>query len=83
VSEPRTFEKALAELEEIVEKLQQPDLPLDQAVSLYGRGTEIAAETELLLSSAELQVQELTQAVRERFVQYSADEGDADPTEDE
>jgi exodeoxyribonuclease VII small subunit len=65
------FERTLAQLEEIVEKLQKPDLPLDEAVALYRRGTELARDTEDLLASAELQVQELTQAVRERFVQYS------------
>ena len=82
MSESLEFEQALAKLEEVVEKLQQPDIPLEQAVALYRRGTELAAQTEALLSSAELQVQELTRAVRERFAEYSAGEGEDPSTED-
>lgn len=82
--QPATFEQALAELESVVEQLQRPDVPLDRAVALYRRGTELAQQTEDLLAGAELQVQELTQAVRERFVQYSAAiSTEADPLEDQ
>jgi exodeoxyribonuclease VII small subunit len=82
MNEPAKFEEALGQLEEIVEKLQQSDLPLERAVALYRRGTELAAQTEEMLSSAELQVQELTRAVRDRFAQYSAVES-GDSTEEE
>lgn len=68
------FEQSLAELEKVVERLQQPDVPLEEAIALYRRGTELAQKSEALLSQAELQVQELTQAVRERFVEYATDE---------
>jgi exodeoxyribonuclease VII small subunit len=74
-----SFEQALAELESVVERLQQPDVPLQEAVALYRRGTELAQRSEELLSSAELQVQELTRAVRERFEAYDV----AEPVEDE
>lgn len=69
-----SYEKAIAELERVVERLQKPDLPLDEAVQLYRRGTELAAQAESLLSSAELQVQQLTRVVRERFLEYEAGE---------
>lgn len=71
------FEASLAELEKVVERLQQPDVPLEEAIALYRRGTELAQQSEALLSQAELQVQELTQAVRERFVEYAAEEDEA------
>lgn len=67
------FEQALAELEAVVERLQKPELPLEEAVALYRRGTELASRADALLSTAELQVQELNQAVREKFVEYSAE----------
>jgi exodeoxyribonuclease VII small subunit len=73
MNETPRFEQALAELERIVERLQRPDLPLDEAVALYRQGTELAQLTEGLLAQAELQVQQLTDAVRERFVEYVAD----------
>jgi exodeoxyribonuclease VII small subunit len=71
------FEQSLAELEKVVERLQQPDVPLEEAIALYRRGTELAQRSEALLSQAELQVQELTQAVRERFVEYAAGEDES------
>jgi exodeoxyribonuclease VII small subunit len=79
MSETPRFEQALAELERIVERLQKPDLPLDEAVSLYRKGTELAQITESLLAQAELQVQQLTDAVRERFVEYAAEREDDEP----
>ena len=75
MSEPEGFETALAELEAVVERLQRPDIALSEAVALYRRGTELAEKTESLLSTAELQVQQLTHAVRERFVEYAMEEG--------
>jgi exodeoxyribonuclease VII small subunit len=70
------FEQALAELETVVRQLQRPELPLDQAVALYRRGTELAQKSEELLGAAELQVQKLTDAVQERFAEYSLDDPD-------
>jgi exodeoxyribonuclease VII small subunit len=80
VSDELSFEQALTELERVVERLQQPDVPLDEAVALYRRGTRLAEQSETLLSQAELQIQQLTQAVKERFTEYSLDE---DSEEDE
>ena len=74
MTQPLNFEQALSELERIVERLQQSDVPLDEAVALYRKGTELAQRSEELLSSAELQVQQLTSAVQERFAQYTWDE---------
>jgi exodeoxyribonuclease VII small subunit len=74
MSEEPKFEQLLAELERIVQQLLQPELPLDQAVALYRRGTEIATQSETLLSAAELQVQSLTDAVQERFAEYAVDD---------
>ena len=74
----QTFESALAELEQIVQRLQRADIPLDDAMALYRRGTELAKRTEELLSTAEMQVQQLTIAVRERFIEYAIDSEDGE-----
>jgi exodeoxyribonuclease VII small subunit len=73
MNESPRFEQALAELEQVVERLQRPEIPLDEAVALFRRGTELAHATEELLSAAELQVQQLSHAVRERFVEYATE----------
>jgi exodeoxyribonuclease VII small subunit len=75
-----TFEQALEELQSVVERLQKPDVPLEEAVALFRRGTELAQQTEELISKAELQVQKLTESVQERFEEYDAG---APPEEDE
>ncbi len=76
MNEPPRFERLLAELEAVVERLQKPDLPLEDAVKLYSRGTELAQQSETLLSQAELQVQQLTHAVQERFASYEIEVGE-------
>jgi exodeoxyribonuclease VII small subunit len=79
MTEGLNFEQSLAELETVVKQLQRPELPLDQAVALYRRGTELAQQSEELLGAAELQVQKLTDAVQERFALYSVDVSEDDP----
>jgi exodeoxyribonuclease VII small subunit len=80
MTEGLNFEQALQELETVVKELQRPEIPLGQAVALYRRGTELAQKSEELLGAAELQVQKLTDAVQERFAEYSvgAPEDDQD-----
>lgn len=71
--EAPSFERILTELEAVVERLQKPDVPLDEAVALYRRGTELAQRSEALLSEAELQVRQLTHVVQERFAAYEVE----------
>lgn len=39
----KTFEESLIELEEIVDALEQEELPLEQAVRLYKQGAKLSA----------------------------------------
>ena len=66
------FEESLARLEKIVERLQRDDVPLDEAVALYNEGTQLTARCDELLTGAELRIQQLNQAVHERFASYEA-----------
>ena len=77
--ETDNFEQALNELEQVVERLQQTDIPLEEAVALYRRATELAARSEELLSAAELQVHQLTRAAQERFSEYAVDPAAEEP----
>ncbi|MDQ6766387.1 MAG: exodeoxyribonuclease VII small subunit [Candidatus Eremiobacteraeota bacterium] len=69
------FEAALARLEEIVEKLDDGNLPLAQSLALFKEGTALAKRCRDLLSAAELAVKEALQDVR------SDDEDDFDGEE--
>ncbi len=74
------FEESLARLEKIVERLQRDDVPLDEAVALYNEGTKLTTRCDELLTAAELRIQQLNEAVRERFSRYEATSG---PPEEE
>ena len=51
-----TFEKALAELEKIVSRMESGDLSLEQALAAHKRGLELARFCQQRLESAQQQV---------------------------
>ena len=55
-----SFEKAFAELESIVAKLESGELSLDESLALFERGQALAAQCSRLLDAAELKVKRLT-----------------------
>jgi exodeoxyribonuclease VII small subunit len=54
------FEKALAELETIVQKLERGDVPLEESVAIYERGEALKRRCEELLRQAEARVDKIT-----------------------
>ena len=54
-----SFEKALQSLETIVEKLEEPDLALDQSLKLFEEGVKQARFCEKKLTEAEGKVEKL------------------------
>jgi exodeoxyribonuclease VII small subunit len=53
------YEKAYAELQEIVAKLESGETPLEEALALYERGQALAKICAGLLDKAELRIREL------------------------
>ena len=56
---PQDFETALAQLESLVSHMENGSLPLDQSLSAYQKGVELARICQRLLDSAEEQVKVL------------------------
>ncbi len=54
------FEKALAELESIVQKLERGDVALEESVAIYERGEALKARCEELLRQAEARVEKIS-----------------------
>lgn len=52
-NEPKNFEIALEELDQIVTKLETGDLPLDQALESFKRGVELSQFAQKKLTDAE------------------------------
>jgi exodeoxyribonuclease VII small subunit len=55
-----TFEVALAELEQIVQKLERGDVALEESVTIYERGEALKRRCEELLRQAEARVEKIT-----------------------
>jgi exodeoxyribonuclease VII small subunit len=62
-----SFETAYAELEQIISKLDEGSLPLEESVGLYERGRKLSEHCQSLLDKAELRVNQI------------ADDGKVDP----
>jgi exodeoxyribonuclease VII small subunit len=59
VSDEPTFEQAQRELDEIVERLERGDVPIDDAIALWRRGEELHRRCVELLDAAEGRIEEL------------------------
>jgi exodeoxyribonuclease VII small subunit len=59
MTEERTFEQAQHELEEIVQRLESGEAPLDEALRLWQRGEDLYRFCRERLDSAEGKIEEL------------------------
>lgn len=53
----KTFETSLAELEDIVAKLEDGDLPLEKSLELFEKGIKLSRECRERLTSAERRIE--------------------------
>jgi exodeoxyribonuclease VII small subunit len=61
----KSYEKAYAELQEIVTKLESGGASLEEALALYERGRVLAKSCTELLDKAELRIRKLGSAPKE------------------
>ncbi|MBD7935910.1 MULTISPECIES: exodeoxyribonuclease VII small subunit [Cytobacillus] len=54
-----TFEEAMEQLEQIVEKLEEGDVPLEEAISIYKNGMELSKLCHDKLKNVEEQLTEI------------------------
>ena len=57
--EKMSFEEAFAELNGLVQALEEDGRPLDEAIGLYERGQSLARHCATMLEKAELKVRQL------------------------
>ena len=55
-----SFEKALAQLEEIVSKLESGKVDLEQSIAIYERGEALKKHCEKQLKDAEARIEKIT-----------------------
>jgi exodeoxyribonuclease VII small subunit len=56
----KDFETAIAELESVVRRLEDGDLPLEQSLALYERGVQLSRYCHARLEAAERRIEILT-----------------------
>ena len=71
-----SFEKALAELEKIVERMESGELSLEQALATHKRGVELARLCQQKLEAAQQQVKVLESGVLKPLAASEAGEDD-------
>jgi exodeoxyribonuclease VII small subunit len=59
-AEPVNFEKAMAELEQLVTQMEDGDLSLNDSLQAFERGIKLTRQCQHALSQAELKVKTLT-----------------------
>lgn len=59
MSDNPSFEDALAELEEIVSRLENGDLTLEESLATFERGQQLAALCNSVLDQAELRLEQI------------------------
>ena len=74
MDEPVDFEQALAELEELVSRMESGTLSLEDSLKAFERGIKVTRDCQAALRAAELRVKALTQ---------EGDEVDVSPLGDE
>jgi len=57
--EAMPFERALAELESIVQRLERGDVPLEESIAIYERGEALKLRCEALLKQAEAKIEKI------------------------
>ncbi len=60
--EALSFEEAFQELEALVEQMEAGNLPLEEALRLFERGSLLVRHCQNLLDKAELKLRQLTQS---------------------
>jgi exodeoxyribonuclease VII small subunit len=59
---PKNFESAMAELDQLVEKMEAGQLPLEESIAAYQRGAALLKFCEAKLADAEARIQVLAPA---------------------
>ena len=57
-----SFENAVQELENIIDSLEAGEVPLDETIKLYERGTKLKQYCEEKLASAEEKIQRISES---------------------
>jgi exodeoxyribonuclease VII small subunit len=73
-----TFEQAIEQLEQLIEKIESGEVGLEQALKHYEEGTELIKRCRGILDSAEKRIGELTEGGGGELEVSESDEGEGE-----
>jgi exodeoxyribonuclease VII small subunit len=73
-TEPASFEQALKRLEDIVDKLERGDVPLEESLKLYEEGLELSKACGERLAHAEVTLKRLAKNANGVFEELDEEE---------
>ena len=71
---PQSLEASLAELEKVVHRMEEGDLPLERSLAAYRRGAELLKYCQAALQDAQQQVKVLENGVLRDFKSDGSDD---------
>lgn len=77
MNENPNFELAFAQLQQVIEKLENSELPLDEALRLYEEGKRLSATCASILESTQLRLTTLSQVSASKETKDTDDELDS------
>jgi exodeoxyribonuclease VII small subunit len=77
------FEQSLTELEALVAKLEQGDVPLEEALKTFERGVALTRQCQTALRTAQQKVEVLLARNGEETIESLVDDDEADDEEDD
>jgi len=77
------FEQSLTELEALVAKLEQGDVPLEEALKTFERGVALTRQCQTALRTAQQKVEVLLARNGEETIESLVDEEEADDEDDD
>jgi len=77
------FEQSLTELEALVAKLEQGDVPLEEALKTFERGVALTRQCQTALRTAQQKVEVLLTKNGEETIESLVDEDEDDDEEDD
>lgn len=77
------FQSKLNRLQEIIAKLEESDLPLEEGVTLFKEGTELAKNCRKQLHEAKHNVQIYAQGMLQDFEKFSENNDEQSPDEED
>lgn len=78
------FERALTELEQLVERLERGDMPLDDALKTFERGVALTRQCQTSLKAAQARVEILTSRGGETALEpFDSEESENDESDDD